>query len=39
MAEKDQRRLHPCTSCGQPTTADICTYCKMMAKARTARTS
>jgi uncharacterized protein (TIGR00269 family) len=36
MAEKDQRRLHPCTSCGQPTTADVCTYCKMMAKAKAA---
>ena len=36
MAEKDQRTLHPCTTCGQPTTAEICTYCKMMAKAKTA---
>ncbi|MFO0765271.1 MAG: ATP-binding protein [Nitrospiraceae bacterium] len=34
MAEKDQRTLHPCSSCGQPTTADVCTYCKMMAKAK-----
>ncbi len=36
MAEKDQRTLHPCSSCGQPTTAETCTYCKMMAKAKTA---
>ena len=36
MAEKDQRTLHPCQSCGQPTTADTCSYCKMMAKAKTA---
>ena len=34
MAEKDQRTLHPCQSCGQPTTADTCSYCKMMAKAK-----
>ncbi len=36
MAEKDQRTLHPCNACGQPTTAEVCTYCKMMAKAKTA---
>ncbi len=36
MAAKDQRTLHPCPSCGQPTTADTCTYCKMMVKAKTA---
>lgn len=36
MAAKDQRTLHPCPSCGQPTTADTCSYCKMMAKAKTA---
>ena len=34
MAEKDQRTLTPCLSCGQPTTADTCSYCKMMAKAK-----
>ena len=34
MAEKDQRTLTPCLSCGQPTTADTCSYCKMMAKAQ-----
>jgi len=36
MAAKDQRTLHPCPSCGQPTTADTCSYCKMMAKAKAA---
>lgn len=36
MTEKDQAMLHPCSSCGQPTTADTCSYCKMMAKAKTA---
>ena len=36
MEEKDQRTLHPCQTCGQPTSADICSYCKMMAKAKTA---
>jgi uncharacterized protein (TIGR00269 family) len=36
MAERDQRTLIPCQSCGQPTTAGTCSYCKMMAKAKTA---
>ncbi len=36
MAEKDQRTLAPCDTCGQPTTAGTCTYCKMMAKAKSA---
>ena len=36
MAEKDQRTLTPCESCGQPTTAGTCSYCKMMAKAKMA---
>ncbi len=35
MAEKDRSTLHPCTTCGQPTTAEICSYCKMMARAKT----
>ena len=35
MAEKDQALLHPCATCGQPTTADVCSYCKMMARAKT----
>ncbi|HET8580362.1 MAG TPA: ATP-binding protein [Nitrospiraceae bacterium] len=34
MAEKDLATLHPCSTCGQPTTADICSYCKMMARAK-----
>ncbi len=34
MAEKDQATLHPCATCGQPTTAEICSYCKMMARAK-----
>ena len=36
MAEKDQALLHPCTTCGQPTTAEVCSYCKMIARAKTA---
>jgi tRNA-5-methyluridine54 2-sulfurtransferase len=36
MEEKDQRTLHACRTCGQPTSAEICSYCKMMAKAKTA---
>ena len=31
----DQEHLHPCQSCGQPTSTEVCTYCKMMAKAKT----
>jgi uncharacterized protein (TIGR00269 family) len=34
MAEKDQAALHPCATCGQPTSAEVCSYCKMMAKAK-----
>jgi len=34
MAEKDQATLRPCATCGQPTTAEICSYCKMMARAK-----
>lgn len=33
MAEKDQATLRPCATCGQPTTAAMCSYCKMMARA------
>ena len=36
MTEKDQSALHPCTTCGQPTTAEVCSYCKMMARAKAA---
>ena len=34
MAEKDQATLHPCTVCQQPTTAETCSYCKLMARAK-----
>ena len=33
IAERDAQRLHPCTTCGQPTSTDVCSYCQMMAKA------
>jgi uncharacterized protein (TIGR00269 family) len=36
MAARDQAALHPCTSCGQPTTAEVCSYCKMISRAKTA---
>jgi len=32
MAESDRALLHPCAKCGQPTTAEVCTYCKMMGR-------
>jgi uncharacterized protein (TIGR00269 family) len=34
MTEKDRAALHPCAACGQPTTAEICSYCKLIAKAK-----
>jgi tRNA-5-methyluridine54 2-sulfurtransferase len=34
MTEKDRSTLHPCLTCGQPTTAEVCSYCKMMARAK-----
>lgn len=34
MSEKDQAVLHPCKTCGQPTTAGSCSYCKLMARAK-----
>ncbi len=34
MTEKDQALLHPCGTCGQPTTAEVCSYCKLMARAK-----
>jgi uncharacterized protein (TIGR00269 family) len=37
MAEKDLATLHPCPSCGQPTTADTCSYCKMMQRAKVSK--
>jgi uncharacterized protein (TIGR00269 family) len=36
MTEKDRSSLHPCATCGQPTTAEVCAYCKMMARAKAA---
>jgi len=35
MEQKDRTALHPCQTCGQPTTAEICSYCKLMARAKT----
>ena len=35
MTEKDQAMLRPCPTCGQPTTSDTCSYCKLMARAKT----
>ena len=34
IAEQDRQRLHPCATCGQPTSANVCSYCQMMAKAK-----
>jgi uncharacterized protein (TIGR00269 family) len=34
MTERDQAALRPCMTCHQPTTADVCSYCRMMARAR-----
>ena len=34
MATHDRAVLHPCLTCGQPTTGEICSYCKMMARAK-----
>lgn len=36
MTEKDRTMLHPCALCGQPTTAESCSYCKLMARAKNA---
>jgi len=38
MAEKDQALLHPCSVCGQPTTTDVCSYCKLVARAKSTLT-
>jgi recombinational DNA repair protein RecR len=38
MAEHDRAVLHPCATCGQPTTGEICSYCKLMARAKTGPT-
>jgi uncharacterized protein (TIGR00269 family) len=34
MTEKDRAMLRPCSTCGQPTTAEVCSYCKLMARAK-----
>ncbi len=34
MSDHDRATLHPCEECGQPTSATICSYCKLMAKAK-----
>lgn len=34
MTERDRAMLHPCSACGQPTTAEICSYCKLMARSK-----
>jgi uncharacterized protein (TIGR00269 family) len=34
MTEHDRAVLHPCLKCGQPTTAEICSYCRMMARSQ-----
>ncbi|RMH36904.1 MAG: adenine nucleotide alpha hydrolase family protein [Nitrospirae bacterium] len=36
MQDTDRTVLQPCRLCGQPTTADTCMYCKMMARAKSA---
>jgi uncharacterized protein (TIGR00269 family) len=35
MAENDRAILQPCLKCSQPTTSEICGYCRMMARAQT----
>ena len=37
MTELDRSKLHPCISCGQPTTAEVCSYCKMVGRAKAAK--
>ena len=34
MTTKDRALLHPCAACSQPTTGEICSYCKLMARAK-----
>lgn len=34
MAVQDQARLRACGQCGQPTTSEVCSYCKLMARAK-----
>lgn len=35
MTEIDQATLRPCTTCGQPTTAGTCSYCRLLERAKT----
>jgi uncharacterized protein (TIGR00269 family) len=35
MAESDRTILQPCSKCSQPTTSEVCSYCRMMARAQT----
>jgi recombinational DNA repair protein RecR len=34
MTDIDQTSLLPCETCGQPTTAGTCSFCRMMARAK-----
>ena len=34
MSDRDRATLHPCEEGGQPTSAAMCSYCKLMAKAQ-----
>ena len=33
VAEEDREGLHPCPSCGAPTTAEVCAFCKLVNRA------
>lgn len=35
MTDIDRTTLTPCVSCGQPTTAGTCSYCRLMTRAKT----
>jgi uncharacterized protein (TIGR00269 family) len=32
VAEEEREGLHPCPGCGAPTTAELCAFCKLVAK-------
>ena len=32
MVAADRANLHPCQRCGQPTAAEVCTYCRMVGR-------
>jgi uncharacterized protein (TIGR00269 family) len=38
-AESEQAGLHPCRLCGSPTTADVCAFCSLVARATSAPTT